>query len=99
MIAKTVEWPLGNCDELLADVLGMGGHALLVEEVAFDAVRVAHHVERPLAQVRQRTVGDVEVVRDEVALRQADLREVELVRIRERDVVAADSHWSEVSAW
>ena len=39
-------------------------HALLVEEVAFDAVREALHVERPPANVRQRAVGEFDVVGD-----------------------------------
>ncbi len=67
-------------------------HALLVEEVALDAVREPLHVERPPAQVRQRVVGDVEVVADEVALGEPARREEDLVLVRERDVVTADSH-------
>jgi hypothetical protein len=37
--------PAGELDELLADVVGMRRHALLVEEVPLDAIRVADHVE------------------------------------------------------
>ncbi len=67
-------------------------HALLVEELAVDAVREPLHVERPPAQVGQRALGDVEVVGDQVALRQPRLREEHLVRVRDRDLVAADAH-------
>ena len=58
-------------DRDLVDVVRMvRRHALLVEEVALDAVREALHVERPPPEVRQRELGDAEVVGDEVALRQ-----------------------------
>ena len=51
-IAKTVEWPLGNETKHLVDVVRMlRRHALLVEELALDAVREALHVERPPPQV------------------------------------------------
>ena len=66
--------------------------ASALEEVTVDAVRVAHHVERPTAQVRQGAAGDVEVVLDEVALGQPGLREEELVRVRDRDLVSAYPH-------
>jgi hypothetical protein len=82
----------GEADELLAHVFGMRRHALLVKEVAADAVGIAHHVKRPAAKMRERTVRDVEVVADEVALRQAALGEEELVRIRDRHVMAVDAH-------
>ena len=78
--------------ELLADEVGVRRHALLVEEVAVDPVRVALHVERPAADVVQRARRDLEVVRDEVALRQPGLREEDLVRVRDRDLVAPDAH-------
>ena len=78
--------------ELLADIVGVLGHALLVEEIALHPVRVAHHVERPLPHVRQRALGDVDVVADEIALRQSPLREVDLVRVRDRDLMVADAH-------
>ena len=67
-------------------------HALLVEELAVDAVREALHVEGPAAQMRQRAVGDVEVVADDVALRQPPLGEEHLVGVGDRDVPAPDSH-------
>ena len=92
-IANTVECPLGNCDEHLVDVVGMvRRHALLVEELALDAVREPLHVERPAAEVGECELGDADVVRDEVALRQPALGEEQLVGIRDRDVVAADAH-------
>ena len=49
-------------------------------------------MERPPSQVRQRALGDVEVVADEVALREAAGGEEDLVLVRDRDVVTADSH-------
>jgi hypothetical protein len=70
-------------DELLADEVRVRRHALLVEEVAVDAVRVADHVKGPPAQVGQRAVGDVEVVAGKVALRQPGLRKEGLVGIRD----------------
>src|SRR5262249_23951040 len=80
-------------DVHFADVVGMvREHALLVEELAFDAVRVALHVERAAAEVGEGAVGDFEVVADDVALRQAGLGEEHLVGVRDRDVLPADSH-------
>jgi hypothetical protein len=64
-----------------------------VEEAALDAVRVALHVERPLAEVRKRAASKVEVVSGEVALRQPGLREEQLVRVADGNVVPADSHF------
>jgi len=81
-----------EADELLPDVLGMGWNPFLVEEVALDAVRVALHVERPPADVVERARRDVDVVPDEVGLRQPALGEEGLLRIRDLDLVAADSH-------
>jgi hypothetical protein len=86
-------------DELLADVVGVGGDTLLVEEVRLDPVRIPHHVERAAAEVREGTVRDVDVVPDEVTLGQSALGEEDLVRVRDRDLAAADSHGQEVSAW
>ena len=82
-------------DELRADEVRMGGHPLLVEEIALDAVRIPHHVEGPASQMRQGTVRDVEVVLDEVALREPRPRKEELVRVREGDLVPVDLHGSE----
>ena len=85
--------PARELHEHLVDVLGMvRGHALLVEEVPVDAVREALHVERPAPEVGECAVRDADVVGDEVALRQPALREEELVRVRDRDVVAAEAH-------
>src|SRR2546430_9244120 len=81
--------------ELLADVVGVRRHTLLVEEVSLHPVRVANHVEKPPAQMRQCEGGDVEVVPDDVALGEATLWEEELVRVGERDLVVADTHGSE----
>src|ERR671934_885125 len=90
--------PAGKPDELLADVVRVPRHALLVEESGVDAVRVALHVEGTTAEVRQRAVGDVDVVAHEVALRQPALGEEDLVRIRERNLVATDAHGGAVSS-
>ena len=85
--------PARKAHELLAHEVRMRGHALLVEEVTVDAVRVALHVERPPADVVERAACDVDVVLDEIALRQPALGEEELVRVGDRDLVAAESHW------
>ena len=69
--------------------------ALLVEELAVHAMRIAEHLHRPVADVREQVVGEVDVVADEVALREAALREEDLVRVRDLDVVAADPHGAE----
>jgi hypothetical protein len=66
-------------------------NALLVEE-AVDTVRVAKHLHGPTADVRKDAVSVVEVVADEVALRQAGLGEEDLVEVRELDVSPADPH-------
>src|ERR671935_588156 len=79
-------------DELLADVVRMLRHALLVEEVRVDAVRIADHVKRPAPEMRERAVGDVDVVGDEVALREPARREEHLLRVRDGNVVTAYSH-------
>ena len=77
---------------MLPDVVGVGRHALLVEEVALDPVGVALHVKRAPADVVEGARRNVDVVLDEVALRQAALREEELVRVGDLDLVTADSH-------
>src|SRR6478752_1553672 len=74
--------PAWEFDVLLPDVLRVRRHSLLVEEVALDAVWVADHVEGPAAQVRNGTAGEVDVVLDQIALRQARSREEDLVRVR-----------------
>src|SRR5919198_3809245 len=82
----------GKAHEPLPDEVRVRGHPLLVEELAVDAVWVALHMERPSADVVQHGVGDVDVVRDEVGLRQPELREEDLVRVRDRYVTSADAH-------
>jgi hypothetical protein len=42
-------------------------------------------MERPAAEVGEREPGDTDVVRDQVALRQAALREEDLVWVRDVD--------------
>ena len=79
-------------DEALAGVLarhgaardpirGVGRRGLLVEEGAGDAVGHPLHRERPLAQVREDELGDVEVVGEDVALRVALLGPEDLVEV------------------
>ncbi|TML47279.1 MAG: hypothetical protein E6G19_00070 [Actinobacteria bacterium] len=77
---------------MLADVVRMSGDALLVEEIALDSVRIALHVKRPPADVVERARRHVDVVLDELTLRQPALREEELVRVGDLDLVTADSH-------
>ena len=66
------------------------GRALLVEELAADAVGIAHEHIRPPAAAAQRAVGDAEVVVDEIELRVAALGEQHLARVRDRDRAACD---------
>ena len=66
--------------------------SLLVEEEPVHAVRVALHLHRPPPDVIEDAVGDVEVVGDQVALGQPRLGEENLVRVRDRDFTAADTH-------
>ena len=54
------------------------------------AVDEALERHRPAARPAQGAVGDREVVRDEVELRVAGFREVDLVRVGDRDLAAAD---------
>ena len=82
----------------IADVHGLEplgmryGHALLIEEVALDAVGVTLHLHRTSRHVVEDSVGDVDVVLDEVALRQAHLGEEDLVEIGDLDLTAGDKH-------
>ena len=59
--------------------------ALLVEELAVDAVRVALQRERALAQVGQEHRRDPHVVVDDVPLREPRLRVEDLVEVPEQD--------------
>ena len=78
--------PARERDEHLVDEIRvLRRHALLVEELALDAVREPLHVERAAAEVGEGEVGDADVVRDEIALRQAARREKRLVGIRDLD--------------
>ena len=64
--------------------------ALLIEELAVDAVGIAHEHVGPAAGAAQRAVGHREVVAREVELRVARLRKQHLARIRDRDLAAVD---------
>ena len=64
--------------------------ALLVEELAVDAVRVAHQHVGPAAGAAQRALGDREVVAHEVELGVLRLRKQHLAGVRDRDLAAAD---------
>jgi hypothetical protein len=59
--------------------------ALLVDLLAVNAVREPVHHRRTLAAADQRSVGDRDVVVDEVTLRPAERREVDLVRVRDSE--------------
>src|SRR5207244_13364309 len=82
----------GKLDELLPDEVRVRRHALLVEEVALEPVRVALHVEEAPLNVVQRARRDVEVVRDEVALGQPWLGEEDLAGVGYRYFAATDPH-------
>ena len=73
-------------------------NALLVEEVALDAVRIAEHLHRPPRDVRKQELREVDVVVDEVTLGEPALGKEDLVELGELDVVAADSHGAERTA-
>ena len=85
--------PARELHEDLVDVVRMVlRHALLVEELACDAVGEPLHVERPTPDVGESERRDVDVVRDEVELRQPALREEHLLRAGHRNVASADPH-------
>ena len=65
------------------------GRSLLEERLALSAVDEAFEGHRPTGDAAQRTVGDREVVVDQVHLGVAGLGEVDLVRVRHRDFSAA----------
>jgi hypothetical protein len=65
--------------------------ALLVEELALDAVGVAHHHVGPAARAAQRALGHVEVIARDVELGIARLRKQQLVRMRDRNLATVDS--------
>ena len=65
--------------------------ALLVEGLALGAVDEALEHDRAVADAGERTLGDGEVVADEVELRELRLaREVGLVRVRDAHLAARD---------
>lgn len=73
--------------------VGMGlRDSLLVKEKAIHSVRVALHLHRASGYLMEHVRGDVEVIANEVSLRQSALREEDLVRVRDRDLAATDSH-------
>lgn len=95
---KSAVRPLGEDDvHGVEPVRVRVGHALLVEEVALDAVRVALHLHGPARDVVERVRREVDVVVDEVAFRQPRLGKEDLVRVRDGDVAAADAHAAEPS--
>ena len=63
---------------------------LLEERLAGGAVDEPLQGHRPAAGAAQRALGDREVIRDQVHLREAGLGEIDLVRVRDRDLAAAD---------
>jgi hypothetical protein len=71
---------------------------LLVEEEPVDAVGVAQHLHGPAPDVRKEALGHVEVVANEVALRQPVLGEEDFLEVRELDFVPTYSHGHEPSA-
>ena len=66
------------------------GRPFLEERLAFGAVDETLESHRPAARPAQRAIGDREVVVDHVDLRVTRLREVDLLRIADRDDLAAD---------
>ena len=66
------------------------GARFWIEELAVDAVRIAHEHVRPAAGAAQRAVGDGEVVAHEIELGVAGLGEQHLARVRDRDLAAGD---------
>ena len=66
------------------------GRALLVEELAVDAVRVADENVGAPAGVLQGAVGHAQVVLDHLQLRDTGLGEVDLVGVGDGDLLAGD---------
>ncbi len=64
--------------------------ALLEERLSLDTVHVPLQRHRPAAHAAQRPIGNRDVVADEVELREARAREVDLFRVGDRHVAAAD---------
>jgi len=68
------------------------GHALLVEEVALDAVGMPLHLHRPALDVVQHVRREIRVVLDEISLRQPRRGEEHLLEVGDRDLTLADTH-------
>jgi hypothetical protein len=66
---------------------------LPVEEEAVDAVRIAKHLHRAPADVRQHAVGHLKVVAGEVPFGQISVRKVDLVEVRQLDFSRSDAHF------
>ena len=64
--------------------------ALLIEELAIDAVRIAHEHVWTAARAVQRSIGNRQVVAHEVELRMARLRKQHLARIRDHDLASVN---------
>ena len=65
-------------------------HALLPDHLAADALRLPLQLARPLVERAHDPVADADEVLDEVELRLAARRKVDLVRVRDLDDAAAD---------
>ena len=83
--------PEGNCSATTSIHGGRDSRRpLLIEELAADAVRIAHQHVRPAARALQRALGDREVVAREIELGVARLREQHLARIGDRHFASRD---------
>ena len=67
-------------------------HALLVEEIAVDAVRMPLHLHRSALDVVQRVRREVGVVLDEVAFRKPARGKEDLLEVGDRDLTLSDAH-------
>ena len=67
-----------------------GGRALLVEGLAVDPVGIADEDVRPVTRAPQRALGHGKVVADDLQLGDPGFREVDLARVRDRDLAAGD---------
>src|SRR5438309_4410825 len=67
-----------------------GGRALLVEGLAVDAVSIADEHVRPVTRSPQCALGYGKVVADDLQLGDPGFREVDLARVRDRDLAAGD---------
>ena len=67
---------------------------LFVEELAFDAIGIAFHSQRPVFQMRQKDGRDLDVVMNHLAFGEAGLRLKHLVEIRDREGATLDDQFS-----